>query len=129
MTPEEWHIYRMQNARPIIRHETLGSAARSNHTKIIAVVAVGGGVIFYVSNLDEVPQTGRKRFNCYSEEAVEKEGQMLYQQIMQENGRAILPEWDSRTRQVTRVMNRLIPACGLEHLDWEVHVINSPGES
>lgn len=70
--------------------------------------------------------SGRKRFNCYSEDSVEQEGQMMYQKIMQETQGAILPSWDSRTRMVERVMNRLIPASGLEHVNWEVYVINSP---
>ncbi|EHL01780.1 hypothetical protein M7I_2130 [Glarea lozoyensis 74030] len=38
---------------------------------------------------------------------------------MSDYGRAILPQWDSRTKQVERVMRRLIPASGMEGVDWE----------
>ena len=126
MKPEEWHAERLKNAQPLIGHKTI-SVVGSNKM-IIAAVVVGGGVIFYVSNLEEVPQTGRRRFNCYSEEAAEKQGQLLFQEIMREFGNAILPYWDRRTHEVKRVLNRLLPACGLEHLDWEVYVVNSPGK-
>lgn len=72
--------------------------------------------------------SGRRRFNCYSDASVEAEGQRMYQMVMQESRGAILPDWDPRVRMVNRVMSRLIPASGLEHVDWEVHVISSPGE-
>lgn len=52
----------------------------------------------------------------------------MYRKIMEETRNAILPSWDPRTRMVDRVMERLIPASGLEHVNWEVHVINDPGE-
>lgn len=92
---------------------------------MIAVVLFSGGVYFYVSNLETVPVSGRRRFNCYSEERVKEEGKMMYRMIMQQDKDAILPAWDPRTRMVERVMTKLIPASGLEHVDWEVHVIQS----
>jgi hypothetical protein len=53
----------------------------------------------------------------------------MYRMIMQEAGQAgaLLPEWDKRSRMVHRVMERLIPASGLENVSWEVHVIESHG--
>lgn len=50
----------------------------------------------------------------------------LYRSVLQQYGRQILPEWDSRTRMVKRVMDRLIPNSGIEGVDWKVHVIDSP---
>lgn len=53
----------------------------------------------------------------------------MYQKVMADamrNG-TILPKSDRRSRMVDRVMARLISAGGLEHVTWEVHVINSPG--
>lgn len=84
--------------------------------------------MFYVSNIEEVPVSGRKRFNCYSEESVESEGQRMYSMIMQQNQGAVLGLLDSRHRMVQRVMNRLIKAEGLGDVDWEVNVIHSNGE-
>lgn len=55
---------------------------------------------------------------------------MMYRMVMQdaiEQG-ALLPEWDRRSRMVQRVMDRLIPASGLEDQKWEVHVIESDGK-
>ncbi|KAI9691734.1 MAG: hypothetical protein M1822_007806 [Bathelium mastoideum] len=37
----------------------------------------------------------------------------------------MLPDWDSRTRAVRNVLQRLIPAVGMDDLKWEVHVIDS----
>jgi hypothetical protein len=86
-------------------------------------------VVFYLSNLETVPVSGRRRFNCYSDAAVEEEGERLYRMIMQQNRNSILPEFDPRTRQVRRVMERLIPNSGLKGVNWEVHVIESNGRT
>lgn len=91
------------------------------------IVAVAGAGVFYFSNIEEVPVSGRRRFNCYSEEAVEEQGSIMYNNIMADARNAIIPSWEPRARMVERVMKRLIPASGLEHVDWEVYVINSPG--
>lgn len=60
---------------------------------------------------------------------MEQQGQYLYQEIIHTEGRAILPEWDPRSHMVTRVMDRLIKANGLEHVEWEVNVIQSDRRS
>jgi predicted Zn-dependent protease len=49
-----------------------------------------------------------------------------YQVIMQEYQDQILPEWDTRTRQVQKVLGRLIPSSGLTGEKWEAHVIDDP---
>ncbi|RDW91109.1 hypothetical protein BP5796_02274 [Coleophoma crateriformis] len=118
---------RVHGAKPLITVEQLQNFGRSPQTKIIVVVIAGAGAIFYYSNLETVPVSGRRRFNCYSEASVEQEGQLLYQKIMmdaQQQG-ALVPSWDRRSKMVERVMQRLIPASGLEHVNWEVHVIRS----
>jgi hypothetical protein len=92
------------------------------------VLLTSGGIWFYVSNLEEVPVSHRRRFNIYRPEDVEGEGVRMYQQILQQYNGAILPEWDHRSRMVHRVMKRLITANGLENVDWEVNVIASDGE-
>ncbi len=61
--------------------------------------------------------SGRRRFNCYSEETVEAEGQRMYRMIMDESQNALLPAWDPRSRMVERVMAKLIPASGLEDVN------------
>jgi hypothetical protein len=77
-------------------------------------VVICGTGIFYYTNLEYVPVSGRRRFNCFSDEYIQEEGKMMYDIIMQENRGAVLPEWDSRSRQVKRVMEKLIPASGVQ---------------
>jgi hypothetical protein len=62
---------------------------------------------------------------------VEREGQRMYRQVMQEaiQQGALLPASDRRSKMVQRVMSRLIPASGLWNKDWEVHVIESNGKT
>ena len=117
-----------QRARPLITPEQIWNIARHPLTIVIVIFAVGYSTIFYFSNLEEVPVSGRKRFNCYSDATVEAEGNRMYRMIMQENQDQILPSWDGRSEMVARVMDRLIPASGLTNVEWEVHVIDSPGK-
>jgi len=131
-TSREWtppnYAEGARNAKPLITVEQIRRFGRNPQTKVFGAVAVAGGVVFYVSNIEEVPVSGRKRFNCYSEQSVEQEGERMYAMIMQQNQGAVLSLLDSRHRQVQRVMNRLIKAEGLDDIDWEVNVIHSNGE-
>lgn len=83
---------------------------------------------FYYTHIEEVPVSGRKRFMFYDEKTLENEAYSLYKNIILENRNAILPSWTPQHRMVSRVMDRLIQGGNLEHVDWEVHVINSEGE-
>ena len=85
-------------------------------------VAAGG---FYVYNLETVPVSGRRRFNIFGPDYERKLSQGETQQILQQFGGKLLTDFDPRTRQVKRVINRLIPVCGLADLDWEVYVVES----
>ena len=91
---------------------------------------VGGiGVVIstvYVSNLEEVPISGRRRFRIVSSETEAQMGKQMYQQTMQEFGGRILPPFHPKHRMVQRVLDRLIPASGLGDEAWEVHVIEDP---
>lgn len=71
--------------------------------------------------------TGRRRFNCFSEESVEAESMMMYKLIMDSarNDGSLVPSWDPRVIMVKRVMKKLIPASGLKDADWEVNVLES----
>lgn len=116
-------------AKPLLTVEQVRNTVGSPSFRYILIFAAGSGVVFYVANLETVPVSGRRRFNCYSEATVEKEGELMYRKIMAEAMQqgAILSPRDRRSRMVQRVMDRLIPASGLEHVPWEVHVIESPG--
>lgn len=70
--------------------------------------------------------SGRKRFNCYSEDKVRELSELQYKHVLydlERQGGRFLPEYDARVRQVKRVMARLIPVAGEEHDEWEVRVI------
>jgi hypothetical protein len=123
-----WDPEHARNARPLLTVEGIKRTVTSGPSKILIVFAVGSATIFYFTHIEEVPESGRKRFMCYSEEMVEEQGQLLYRQIMQDQGRAVLPEWDARSQMVNRVMARLIRSNGLEHVPWEIHVIHSDRE-
>ena len=58
---------------------------------------------------------------------MEREGERMYRMVMQDamSQGALVPAWDKRSRMVQRVMDRLIPASGLEDQKWEVNVIES----
>ena len=123
------HDPRLQNAKPLVTTGQLGRIARSRNTHGVIVVAILAAVVFYFSNLQTVPVSGRKRFNCFSEESVREVSEMQYKRVLYEvehGGARFLPEWDPRTLMVKRVMKRLIPVSGMEDQNWEVMVIDDP---
>ncbi|KAI9864025.1 MAG: hypothetical protein M1813_003341 [Trichoglossum hirsutum] len=87
---------------------------------------VGCGVYFYASHLEEVPVSGRKRFNVVSPEVEEELAKQMHQQALHQFGDKVLPVYHPDSRLVQRVLNRLIPASGLTDEKWEIHVINDP---
>ncbi|KAI9827924.1 MAG: hypothetical protein M1819_006867 [Sarea resinae] len=90
---------------------------------------VGGSAVgFYVYNLEEVPISGRRRFNICSAENEEQLGKQEYERVLQQVGNRVLPAWHPSSRMVRRVLDRLIPASGLGDQKWEVHVIDAPDE-
>lgn len=93
---------------------------------VLLAVLCAGGATFYFSNIEEVPVTGRRRFNCYSQESAAEQGAELYRAIMHDEGRKILPEWHPKVKQVQRVLDRLVPVSGMGDGNWEVHVIDEP---
>lgn len=87
---------------------------------------------FYFYNSQKVPVTGRRRFNFLSDAWVEashkRDAEMVIEEVVKEGGK-FLSEWDPRTIAVKTVMQRLIPLSGLEHLEWEIHVIDDSSRS
>ena len=59
-------------------------------------------------------------------------GKSTVDQIKEEYKGRFLPEGDPRVRQVKKVLGRLLPfaeGAGLQNLEWEVHVIDSPEQN
>lgn len=124
----EYHASRLRSAKPLLTWRSFNTPS----TYTVVVVAVAAGTIFYFSNLETVPVSGRTRFNVYGPESVRKAGEMEYRRLLYElesKGVRLLPDWDPRTVRVRRVMRRLIPFSGLadeEGDDWEVFVVDDP---
>jgi predicted Zn-dependent protease len=78
-----------------------------------------------VYNLETVPVSGRRRFNIFGPEYEKQMAQGEVNTILQQFGAKVLSDYDPRTKQVKRVISRLIPVCGLHDLDWEVYVVES----
>ncbi|KAK3325446.1 peptidase family M48-domain-containing protein [Apodospora peruviana] len=120
---------RLRDAQPLLTTTSLGRVARSPRTHTIAVLAVAGAFIFYFSNLETVPVSGRTRFNVYSRATVRSMGDMQYKMMLYELERAgthVLSDWDPRTVRVKRVMKKLIPFSGMTDEEWEIYVVDAP---
>ncbi|KAL8650543.1 MAG: hypothetical protein Q9210_003761 [Variospora velana] len=110
------------------RFQKAGALWRTSPPFRIGVLAVGGGIVVWVgSNIEQVPASGRWRFNCVSEEYEAELGRMGYQQTMRELRGELLGPSDPRHKMVGRTLARLLPNSGLKG-DWEFHVIDDPNE-
>jgi Zn-dependent protease with chaperone function len=104
-------------------------AARPTFYRDIGVLTAGTGTV-YVLNLEEVPVSGRRRFNVVSAQLEESLAASTVAEVQQQYGAQMLAEGDARVRLVRRVLQRLLPyAPGVEGLQWEVTVIDSPEEN
>lgn len=126
----EYDPHKHQSAKPIF----IPGPKFSGRSGIFLLILGAGGTIFYFSNIEEVPITGRKRFNCFDQHSAEEQGAILYQDLMNTYKKSILPSWDPRVAQVERVLTRLLPVVsklGIEGSSdgWEVHVIDEPRNS
>lgn len=96
-----------------------------NNPKTVLVV-VGASGTFYVVNLEQVPITGRRRFNVLSPET-EKQMAGDYKDILRQFRGKVLPEKHPYTQLVAKVVQRLLPSTGgLAGDEWQVFVIDEP---
>lgn len=85
--------------------------------------------MFYYVNLERVPISNRLRFNCVPATFEEQQGKQALQQIVQEYQGKVLPSYHPDSKIVNKVLKRLIPASGMENLEWEVNVIDDPEQN
>ena len=105
------------------RAQQIGNIWRASPVFRIGVYATaGGGVVFYVTHIEEVPVTGRRRFNFIGPETAAQMGLQQYQQVLQQYQGRILPDWAPETKMAKRVLERLIPSSGIGG-EWELHVV------
>jgi hypothetical protein len=106
-------------------------AAKPTFYRDVGLITAGAGGI-YVFNLEEVPVSGRRRFNIISPALEESMGKATADQVKQEYAGQFLPDNDRRVQMVRGVLMRLLPFAegeGLKGMDWEVHVIDSPEQN
>ncbi|KAG8168915.1 hypothetical protein KVR01_001664 [Diaporthe batatas] len=124
---DPWYHHRLRNAKPLFRGNAR-TIIRSPRTHTVVVVSIALALAFYWYNIEVVPVSGRRRFNCYSEATVQDMSDMQYKRLiydMERSGARFLGDWDPRTLMVRRVMARLIPVSGVDDgTKWEVHVID-----
>ncbi|KAL8925646.1 MAG: hypothetical protein Q9172_002150 [Xanthocarpia lactea] len=77
--------------------------------------------------MERVPQTGRWRFVCVSEEYEADLGRTSYKDVMRDYHDRILRPDDPRHKMVGRVLEKLLPNSGLTG-DVEYHVIDADDE-
>ena len=101
----------------------------SNYRPVIIGTGAAGGV-FYLYNLEQVPISGRRRFNCISAETEKKLfGDSGYGELLQQFQGKILPAYHPYTQLVAHVCERLLPSTGdLAGDGWVVHVIDDPNQ-
>lgn len=90
---------RLRNAQPLFSGGQFRRVVRSPSTHAVVVVAVMAAFVFYFSNLETVPVSGRTRFNCYSSKSVREVGESQAKMVLYElerSGGRILPDWDPR---------------------------------
>lgn len=132
---DPWYHHRLRSAKPLLGGASPRQIIRSPRTRTIILVSAAAALLFYWYNLEVVPVSGRRRFNCYSEKTVRDLSEMQYQHLlyaMERKGGRFLPSWDARVRMVQRVMDRLIPVSGGllgqgdgQDAQWEVRVIEN----
>ena len=125
----QWRSYRRRQFNPQAYQTTVGLFRRwaARPTFYYECAGLGGvGAGLYVYNLEEVPVTGRKRFNIFGEEFLLNQDSQLYHQTLQEFRGQLLPENHPLHRRTEAVLERLIPHSGLspEHNHWRLHIID-----
>lgn len=126
--PEE----QLRRAKPLITADGWSKLLWSPSLHLVIAVSVAAAGVFYYINIQTVPVSGRRRFNCYSEAKVRATGEAQAKRIEWELERAggrFLDDWDWRTRLVRKVMSRLIPVSGMEDSEWEIRVIDDPNKA
>ncbi|KAI0582641.1 hypothetical protein TUN199_06664 [Pyrenophora tritici-repentis] len=106
-------------------------AASPTFYRDVGIITAGSAGI-YLYNLEEVPVSGRRRFNIIPPSLEAKLSESTVAQIKEGYKGRILPENDYRVQQVRRVLERLLPFAegeGVRNVNWEVNVIDSPEQN
>ena len=105
----------------------------ASHPRIaLVLVILGGAGVYYMVNLEQVPSTGRWRFNDVGIADEQHMGEQAYKQTLAQYRGRMLPETHPATAQVRRVVSRIVKAAaeldaerapGAAPTQWSVHVV------
>jgi len=98
---------------------------RNRRYRIAGVITVGL-VTFYVYNLGTVPISGRTRFMIIGPEQEQQMSVQAYDAMLHQFKGHIFPKNHPYTRLVREVGERIARAAGMNDLDWEFFVVDSP---
>lgn len=92
------HQRHLEDAKPLFTVAQAGRFARSPRTHVFFGGCAIAAAIFYVANLEFVPVSGRRRFNCYGDGVSTLSDQQVKRVIYEteKHGLRILPEYDLR---------------------------------
>lgn len=92
---------------------------------VISGTLVAGG-LYYVTHLDTVPETGRRRLMTISADEEQHMGEQAYEELLQTHRSRILPAGHPIARKVEAVGRRVAAASPLAQRPWTFTVIDSP---
>lgn len=118
--------YQQYQQPPPSMLQQASSAASSPQSKRFVTLVVLSAVAFYLLSSQQVPLTGRRRFNFLSEELVARMYPRATSDVMSmvyEQGSHVMPDDHPSTIVVKKVMRKLIPVSGLADWDWKIWVI------
>lgn len=92
------HHHHLEDAKPLFTVAQAGRLARSPRTHVFFGGCAIAAAIFYGANLESVPISGRRRFNCYGDGVSTLSDQQVKRVIYEteKQGLRILPEHDLR---------------------------------
>ena len=87
-----------------------------------------GLVLFWITHRERVPITGRKRFQCVqlpSPPRKEASKPLIFDEKMKG---VLIPDDDPRALRAQSVLDRILSASGLDHLQWHLLLMDTPGK-
>lgn len=88
---------------------------------------VAGGGIFYATNLETVPYTDRRRFNCISAATEKQMGEEVARATLQQYRGRLLPPNHPDVLRIENVLRRVLQANNLLDVSkWRLRVIDDP---
>lgn len=121
------YVYRLVNHRQLLASwNTVRLWFREPffYFNLAAIAATCG--LYYLYNREQVPVSGRIRFNYVSDHWEKQLASRSFQTELDYHSDKILPPSSKEHDAVQRVLDCLVPNSGIVDTQWEVHVIDDP---